>query len=304
MYTTAYARGDLLNGCKALIPGLRNAYGYVPNLGAGIAFSLLFALLFLAHLVRSIQKCRWTSYLLAASALIELTGWVGRAWSAKCPYNKTAFLVQITTLVVAPIFVAAGIYVCLGYLIKEVGPRYSLLKPKLYLWIFCVADVVSLLVQAGGAALASAATNNGKDPTPGARMMVSGIIFQLVCVTLFTFLFAVFIWRTRRVDLARGQNLVIYATCISVTAVFIRCVFRTIELLQGWEGKLMETEGFFIGLDAVCMVVAIAVYSVFDPAALMTGEKDVDAGQQQQELQGVSRLEDDKRAEYQYKNTV
>ncbi|KAK4209138.1 pisatin demethylase cytochrome P450 monooxygenase [Rhypophila decipiens] len=239
-----YARGDLLNGCKALVPGLRNAYGYTPSLGAGIAFSTLFAILGVGHLVRSVQKRRWSSYLLAISCLIELVGWVGRAWSSKCPYNKIAFLMQITTLVVAPIFIAAGIYVCLGYLIKE----------------------------AGGAALASAATNSGKDPQPGAKMMVGGIIFQLVCVTVFTLLFGVFIWRTRRIELARGQNLVICATCISVTAVFIRCIYRTIELLQGWDGYLMHTEGFFIGLDAVCMVVAIAIFSVFDPSVLMTGE--------------------------------
>ncbi|KAM7198357.1 RTA1 like domain containing protein [Rhypophila sp. PSN 637] len=180
---TSYARGDLLNGCKALVPGLRNAYGYTPSLGAGIAFSTLFAILGFGHLVRSVQKRRWTSYLLAISGLIELVGWVGRAWSSKCPYNKIAFLMQITTLVVAPIFIAAGIYVCLGYLIKEVGPKYSLIGPKLYLWIFCIADVVSLLIQAGGAALASAATNGGKDPQPGAKMMVGGIIFQLVSLS-------------------------------------------------------------------------------------------------------------------------
>ncbi|KAK3315641.1 cytochrome P450 [Apodospora peruviana] len=286
--------GDLLNGCKALVPGLRNAYGYTPSLGSGIAFSTLFAILGIGHLVRSIQKRRWTSYLFAISCLIELVGWVGRAWSSKCPYNKIAFLMQITTLVVAPIFIAAGIYVCLGYLIKEVGPKYSLIGPKVYLWIFCIADVVSLLIQAGGAALASAATNSGKDPQPGARMMVGGIIFQLVCVTVFTVLFGVFIWRTRRIELARGQNLVIYATCISVTAVFIRCIYRTIELLQGWDGYLMHTEGFFIGLDAVCMVVAIAIFNVFDPSNAIDAGYGSASGQQ--ELQQVSRAEEDKRA--------
>lgn len=65
----------------------------------------------------------------------------------------------------------------------------------------------------------------------------------------------------------------------------------------------METEGFFIGLDAVCMVVAIAIYSVLDPAVLMTGEERFLDGQRQ-ELQGVSRLEEDKRAHYQYDSNV
>ncbi|SPO01740.1 related to YER185w, Rta1p [Cephalotrichum gorgonifer] len=293
-----YAKGDLLVGCQELIPGLANAYGYVPSLGAGIAFSVLFALTGGGHLFRSIQHRRWTSYLLTISSAIELVGWIGRTWSSKCPYNKIAFLLQITTLVVAPVFIAAGIYVTLGYLITEVGPRYSVLRPRTYLWSFCIADAVSLLIQSGGAGLASAATNNGKDPEPGARMMVGGIIFQLACVTLFTVLFVIFIWRTRRVDMSRGQNLVVWATCVSVTAVFIRCVFRAVELLQGWEGYLMKTEGFFIGLDAVCMVIAIGVYNIIDPSVLLTGGKpdssDITADVSQY---GMARV-DDKRAQH------
>lgn len=270
-----YARGDILEGCQEFIPGLQNAYGYVPSLAAGIVFCVIFALTGAGHLFRSVQKRRWTSYLFTISSTIELVGWIGRTWSSKCPYNKIAFLLQITTLVVAPVFIAAGIYVTLGYLIVAIGPQYSVLRPRTYLWTFCVADAVSLLIQAGGGGLASAATNRGDDPEPGARMMVGGIIFQLACVTLFALLFIIFIWRSRRVDLSRSQNLVIYATCVSVTAVFIRCIFRSIELLEGWDGELMRTERFFIGLDAVCMAVAIGAYNIIDPAVLLAGEKAV-----------------------------
>ena len=268
-----YAKGDLLEGCQELIPGLANAYGYVPSLAAGIVFSVVFAITGFGHLFRSIQKRRWTSYLFTISSAIELIGWISRTWSSKCPYNKIAFLLQITTLVVAPVFIAAGIYVTLGYLIVEIGPQYSVLRPRTYLWTFCIADAVSLLIQAGGGGLASAATNRGDDPEPGARMMVGGIIFQLACVTLFTLLFIIFIWRSRRVNLTKGQNLVIYTTCVSVTAVFIRCIFRSIELLQGWDGHLMRTQGFFIGLDAAVMAVAIGVYNIVDPAVVLDGRK-------------------------------
>ncbi|SCN97621.1 related to YER185w, Rta1p [Fusarium fujikuroi] len=269
----SYARGDLLNGCKDLIPGLKNAYGYVPSLAAGIVFCLIFAATGIYHIVRSFQKRKATSYLLAISSYIELIGWIGRTWSSKCAYNKIAFLLQITTLVVAPIFVAAAIYVTLGYLIKAVGPQYSVIKPKLYLWIFLVVDVLALLIQAGGGGLASGAANKGKDTKPGANLMVAGIIFQLVSMTGFCILFAIFVFRTRGLELAKGQCFVIYATIISVVFVYIRCIYRTVELLEGWNGKLMKTEGYFIGLDGVCIAVAILIFCIFDSAVLLDHDK-------------------------------
>ncbi|KAF5001550.1 hypothetical protein FDECE_10898 [Fusarium decemcellulare] len=268
-----YARGDLLNGCKDLIPGLKNAYGYVPSIAAGVVFDLIFAATGIYHIVRSIQKRKATSYLLAISSYIELVGWIGRTWSSKCPYNKIAFLLQITTLVVAPIFVAAAIYVCLGYLIKAVGPQYSVIRPKLYLWLFLVVDVVALLIQAGGGGVASGAANKGKDTKPGANMMVAGIIFQLVSMTVFCILFAIFIYRTRRLQLTKGQRLTSYAMIISVVAVYIRCIYRTVELLEGWDGTLMKTQGYFIGLDGACIAVAVGVFCILDPAVLLFNEK-------------------------------
>lgn len=270
--TGGYARGDLLNGCHELVDGLANAYGYVPSLAAGIVFSLIFLIAGVYHIFRSVQKRKATSYLLAIAAYIELVGWIGRTWSSKCAYNKIAFLLQITTLVVAPIFVAAAIYVTLGYLIKAVGQQYSVIRPKVYLWLFLVVDVVALLVQAGGGGLASGAANKGKDTEPGARMMVAGIIFQLVSMTVFCILFAIFVWRTRRISLTKGQRFIIYATTISVIAVYIRCIYRTIELLEGWDGKLMKTEGYFIGLDGVCIAIAIGIFVIFDPAVLLEFE--------------------------------
>lgn len=275
----SYARGDLLEGCKELIPGLQNAYGYVPSIAAGIVFDLIFAGTGIYHIVRSFQKRKATSYLLAIASYVELVGWIGRTWSNKCPYNKIAFLLQITTLVVGPIFVAAAIYVTLGYLIKSIGPQYSVIRPKLYLWVFLVVDVVALLIQAGGGGLAAGAANKGKDTKPGTRLMVAGIIFQLVFMTIFCTLFAIFIKRTRGLTLAKGQRFCIYATVVSVVFVYIRCIYRTVELLEGWDGHLLKTEGYFIGLDGVCIAVAILVFCVFDPAVLLDF-KDPMAGEQ------------------------
>jgi hypothetical protein len=62
----------------------------------------------------------------------QVHGWAGRTWNSQCPYNKAAFLMQISTLVIAPFFFAAAIYLSLARLIVRRGPQYSLLNPKAY----------------------------------------------------------------------------------------------------------------------------------------------------------------------------
>lgn len=38
--------------------------------------------------------------LFVMGALTEIIGWAGRTWSAECPYNNNAFLMQISTLII------------------------------------------------------------------------------------------------------------------------------------------------------------------------------------------------------------
>lgn len=45
----------------------------------------------------------------------------------------------------------------------------------------------------------------------------------------------------------------------------IRSIYRTIELSQGYHGKLATTESFFYGLDTLPLFIAIAIYIPFWP---------------------------------------
>lgn len=42
-------------------------------------------------------------------------------------------------------------------------------------------------------------------------------------------------------------------------------MYRTIELAQGYHGKLATSEGFFYGLDTLPLFIAIAIYLPFWP---------------------------------------
>ena len=103
----------------------------------------------------------------------------------------------------------------------------------------------------------------------GTRIMVAGILFQLAAIVVFSTLF---IWVILQGLKSRGEvlkelkvRLVIGATCISVLVLVIRAIYRTIELLQGWEGYLITTEAYFLALDGAMMVICVAVFNFARP---------------------------------------
>ncbi|KAG7004447.1 sphingosine hydroxylase [Physcia stellaris] len=258
------------NGCYDYRPDYETSYGYTPWLSAGIIFCTLFGLSGLVHIAQSIWTRQWWGFLFVLGALTEVIGWAGRTWSAKCPYNNNAFLMQISTLIIAPTFFTAGIYVILGRLIQIMGPSSSPIKPKMYLWIFCTCDVLSLVIQAVGGGLASEASSevNG-DTKPGTDTMVAGIVFQLASITVFTYLLLVFLQRVRRQVLPRELQLLVAASCFSVAMIYARSVYRTVELLQGWSGFLITHQVYFVVLDGALMVAAVGIFNILNPGWLL-----------------------------------
>ncbi|RAH48048.1 RTA1 domain-containing protein [Aspergillus brunneoviolaceus CBS 621.78] len=290
-------RQSLREGCHAYVEGYGTSYGYQPSLAAGIVFCVLFGVSMLAHLVQMVWKRTWWCTVFVLGCAVELIGWAGRTWSAECPYNSTAFLMQISTLIIgkshnlperlihqtlalihhlvsAPTFFTAGIYVLLGRFIALMGPETSMLSPKLYLWIFVTCDIVSLVVQAIGGGLASIAYNSADGNTePGTHTMVAGIVFQLASITVFVLLAADFVRRTLRLRLLQTMTgsvvPLLGAMILSVVVIYVRSIYRTIELSQGWSGYLITHEVYFIVLDGVMMVLAVAVFNVFHPGWLL-----------------------------------
>ena len=108
--------------------------------------------------------------------------------------------------------------------------------------------------------------------------MISGILFQLASLAVFTFFFELVLFRGRKV-LFTDKYLVIIAaaTMLSVTCVIIRGIYRSIELLQGWSGYLITNERFALALDGGMIIVAVVVFNVFNPGFLF---KKVSVGEQ------------------------
>ncbi|GAA5844707.1 hypothetical protein JCM3766R1_005992, partial [Sporobolomyces carnicolor] len=196
----------------------------------------------------------------------EIVGWSGRLWSNKNVYSLDAFLCQIIALILAPCFFSAGCYGLLGMLVRALGAEHSPLRPALYLVIFCVLDFLAIVIQAVGGAMAAIALQNDESSSTGSWIMVGGILIQLVGMVSFCVLGLVFARNVRRSSTWREKEAVRQGRIswlawglvwISIW-ILVRCIYRAIELAQGWTGYLIEHEPFFDVLDATSMVFAQA----------------------------------------------
>lgn len=93
------------------------------------------------------------------------------------PWDDVGFKIQIVCLIIAPSFLAAGIYLTLKHIIMALGPEHSRLKPRLYTWIFISCDALSIVVQAVGGGIA--ASSDGSAADAGGNIMIAGIAIQV-----------------------------------------------------------------------------------------------------------------------------
>ncbi|KAG8927882.1 hypothetical protein FRC03_011467 [Tulasnella sp. 419] len=276
----------------AFDPAVDSPYNYIPTTWVCALFIALFSLTAIGHLGQSLYyKIYWLIPTMVACALCETIGWSGRLWSSKNPALRDPFLMQITTTIIAPSFMTAAMFIILGQIISFVGTEYSRLKPRTYSIIFITADVLALTIQAAGGGIASSAEDD--DPhgaERGAQIMVGGIIVQMAAVTIYALLaleYFIRVYQNRplrpRSPAADGPTfekaamstvtpkirLMIIGLAISTVFIYVRSVYRTIELLDGWNGSIISNQLLFNLLDGMPIVVAMFSLNVFHPGYLL-----------------------------------
>lgn len=265
-------------------------YNYVPSRDVGIAFVALFAISTVAHIVQAVRFRMWWLFPTAVfCGVFEVVGWSARLYSSANPRALIPFELQISATITGPTPLIAANFVILEYIIKILGPRYSRLSPKMYTILFCSSDAVSLTIQGVGGAVAAIAAGNGKNPTTGSTIMLAGIIMQMVAITLFVIFSSEFLLRYAydrplklpADDLERHQaiayklgmdprmKLSLYAMGFSTTCLFIRAIYRTVELTNGWNGRIISTQLYFNVLDGGMVALAIFTLNIFHPGFLI-----------------------------------
>lgn len=228
------------NTCKEvspLCPVEATTYGYYPNFGGNVFFAVWFGLIGTLQLGFGIYYRSWTIMVaLAIGGLMEMAGYIGRILMNENPWDGDAFKLQIVCLVLAPTFVAAGIYLTLKHIILALGPEHSRLKPRLFTWIFISCDVGSIILQAVGGGVAAAAGNDMDVLEVGNNIIIAGIAFQVATMSSCGILALEFFIRVRmhggpgsyseKSVSGRSIHLILFGEIFAYFTVLIRCIYR------------------------------------------------------------------------------
>jgi hypothetical protein len=199
-------------------------------------------------------------------------------YCTKCVYEilltlYPRFKLQICALVLGPSFVAAAIYLTLKHFVLYCGPQYSLIKARLYPWIFVGCDFGSMVLQGIGGGLAAAGgTKNQALINGGNKMIVAGIAFQVVTMAVCGLLVLIYIIRYKKGAAARTAveeksayhsdkeqgsialwKIKVFGGMVTLAyfTVLIRCIYRLPEMAGGWGNALMRNEKEFLLLDGM-----------------------------------------------------
>ncbi|KAF8956219.1 RTA1 like protein-domain-containing protein [Flammula alnicola] len=272
-------------------------YGYIPSRSAALIFLSLFAISTLVHSAQAVRYRLWFIFPTAVlCGVIEILGWSGRLWSSFSPIASTPFEIEITCTIIAPTPLLAANFVIFGRLIRRLGAGYSRLSPRLYTIIFTTCDVVSLVVQGLGGGLAATASDFA-GANRGANIMLGGIVFQLIVIIAYAICAIEYFVRYHKHapvsygikirddksaasnDAVRGTftpklRLMSYGLLFSTTCLFIRAVYRIIELAGGWNGRVIHTQVYFNVLDGAMVILAIYTANFLHPGILLAQTED------------------------------
>ncbi|KAM0424548.1 hypothetical protein ACHAPT_010264 [Fusarium lateritium] len=240
-------------------------YGYRPNLGVNAFFVAFFAVCCGAHIWLGIRyRTKGYAIALVLGCLAMVAGYLGRVGLYFRPFNSIPFQAQVCCLIIAPAFNSAAIYLMLKHIVEVFGPEWSILKPKQYTVVFVTADVVSLALQATGGGLAATAGPDKDRLELGNNVMMAGIAFQVVTLSIFAILSVLFLIRRVRARPSNplsstatetwhsmGFRLFLFGLTTAFTAIYIRCIYRIAEMRGGWGNHLMKDEVAFIILEGL-----------------------------------------------------
>ncbi|CDO75869.1 hypothetical protein BN946_scf184672.g2 [Trametes cinnabarina] len=218
---------------------------------------------------------------LSAIAISWAVGFGTRFGLHTQPDSQGIYIAYYLFIVLSPCAFIASEYMLLGRLARYLkSHRHLLIPPQRITVVFVVSDITTFLIQAAGALLSI--SKNQKLSKTGEHIFLAGLVLQLISFALFVILALRFLFRIKTMDphvwavdaekpWHRDWRMLGSVLIVSSIGILIRCVYRVIELSQGYRGHLATTEAFFYGLDSLPLFVAVVVYTPFWPGRMIPG---------------------------------
>ncbi|EHA26072.1 hypothetical protein ASPNIDRAFT_171417 [Aspergillus niger ATCC 1015] len=248
-------------------------YYYYPSLAAAVIFIICFLLTTLLHTFQLVRTKTWFFIPFLIGGYFEFVGYCARAVSANQSPNWTMgpFLINSLLPLVAPALFAASIYMELGRLIIVLHAQpHSLIRVKWLTKIFVTGDVLSFLLQAGGAGLMGSHSKSGTET--GSHIIVGGLVVQIVFFGFFIITTAIFHHRMLQsptpYSLEINWKKLIWVLYSASVLILVRSIYRLIEYIEGFGGYLLSHEVYLYVFDALLMFAVMLIFHVVHPSEL------------------------------------
>jgi hypothetical protein len=286
---TAYGNLTILldhdNLCTISLCDLSLAhFDYLPSLGGNVLYASIFGLYILVNIFLGVRHKTWGYMAAMCFGLAgEVIGYTARILLHQNPFDPTGndFLIYLVCLTIAPAFLSAAIYLCLGRIVVVYGEHISRFYPRTYTLIFCGCDVLSLVLQAAGGGIASGATTVSQNQL-GINVMLAGLSVQVSSLTLFGLLCGEFAyrlyknrqsWATQHSELYESKlfKAFLFGLGIATLTIFIRSAFRVAELSGGFHGPLANNQISFMILEGAMIIIATSCLTLLHPGVSFQG---------------------------------
>lgn len=196
-------------------------------------------------------------------------GYICRAISAKSPESLAPFISQSLLILLPPSLYAATIYMLYGRIVQcTKRPDLSIIAPTKVTKIFVISDVFSFLLQCSGGGLMAI---NGLSSI-GQKVIVFGLIFQLLFFGFFLFVSVKFALRIRQAQggfLGAPSGTLLHILFLMAALIIFRCVYRVVEFLQGHDDYLVSHEIYMYLFDTVPMLLVQVIFHYWKPYKML-----------------------------------
>ncbi|KAF2004310.1 RTA1 like protein [Amniculicola lignicola CBS 123094] len=254
-------------------------YRYTPSLIGAIICIVIFSVLAGLHCWQWVKTKRSIIIWVLVGAILEVTGYAARIGShyqeSTWPPAASAwppFIMQGVFLLVAPLFLAATVYMMLGRtIILAGGAEVSIIKPIWCTRLFVGADVATLVIQGNGAGIMG--TMQLELALAGEKIVIAGLALQVATFIVFLIIagdFHIRMNKKTQSTTAYGQSTewrkMLWILYTLSSLILLRCVFRLIEYSMGNNSYLIAHEWTLYVFDTTPMFLVLVLMLVLQPS--------------------------------------
>ncbi len=260
-----------------------NAFFYVPSLASGIAFITVFSVFLAIHLLTSLRYLQPRFFIYWGLGLTaEIIAYAGRIWVTRSGGNLTrAFVMEYVTISIAPSILLTALYHTASQIYTVFNEKFLIFDVKYFMICLILFNIIGGAIQGAGGGILSNYTSADVTGNKGLQLMVAGLSLQLVSLLIFQavwYIFLVRVYNSNKVHgdsqfceqyyLVRQRKYIYYFLATfswAILYIFIRTIYRLVEMSNGLTSKLATNETYFNVLDGMMIALACFCITVLPP---------------------------------------